>query len=1332
MAARKSGDRKERHTSDLTTTASIYPYFISVKSLSRFIPIFPFDNHDLIITPPLKTIIPMRKWILLIAISLASSASLLQAQSTARIKDSIKVEQLLLKAEDAFKKNKLRELKSTAQKAQQLASKNGFRELYLSTERYLGLYYQKKGNYDEALSAFNGGLAEAKVFQLENLTGMLHDDISSVYGEIGDTTLYLKHLKLASKYHQRCTSHKANIASLKKVSKYYRKKQNYIPDSVAYYQKRMADLHLIVGDTIEAAKLYAYITYNKVRANCTLSEAQYYKDLTITYAENELCKTTDSNKIDTLNFIIAKAYQNYAVFYEQKWGELSTSQLEEYVYNLFNAKEYFDKCHDNYDRFGILIFLSNTMTYALGYHEDAILIDLEFFKLLDKTDEETKKKLEKYKIGSYERMALNYKELGRYIESIKAYQNAINLCSNFASCKEKSLYYYDLADIYINYFPIDSLEQGYKFASLAFKNNHEYSFINKSDCISLLTQKYLALGMMDSVKSVLSWHHKKDDLDVATKLELAHFLQPTRPDSSLLIFKELLHSDHQLKVVDKIDILHKIVGTYTDNDNKQDLVLYMQTLHEQAKANKDSLMIFYSAAEILRLNSQDTLYISIDSMRDYHEEVCTHSKILSARENIDFQLLCMYDDIIFRLVEPYVNSDSIPEEVMEQLKYETVKLLDRLEQANTLFAEELSIVLIDHAIRMQDCAGAFEFANIALQKPFIINDVHQRQRFEELYALTQFCVKPYDYKEYEAAQKTIIYTCEFSGDTCCIVSKNFDMAINAIGECRNEDGLEYMKLARQWAGDEWSECYGSLNYLNYVELLALFRLERFEEVSIKSKQLEPDIFENIFKIADDQMSYDILGAVGEALNKHEEFERAFKYDEATVEFFSKTEYHERTGSGYLSMSVNAEKMGLHDLAFQSALDAIIGLEKSGCHFHITEAYVQALQTAPKDISEKLMRLLVGRFKELYDNYQTQYGHEEHQPKGLIRGPELIAARLYDVLDRVEIGKQEIEQLNTSLEIANSSLERTLDEKELALNEKILAIIEKNRAISDLEDANTKITSSKQRADSLNVKLGRANEAKSETITKLKEEQARSKRLMQGLSFSLALTLIFLLTTLALMSGLKRRKAAIEEQNKIIANQKSEIYHRVKDNFENLKNIIKIQQERTENKVVNETLQNTNDVIENYQQIHELIYSGKEGFMTNLKSLFTKLSLLKQKAYLNSVGPVEMIRDIDDGIMLPAKKATPLGLAIQEMMTNSFRHAFPNSVANPRIELNLSENNGQYQLEYKDNGIGFSQSQSAAGNTLGLSIIDFQVKNALKGDIKVASEPNGGTQYTIKF
>jgi len=109
-----------------------------------------------------------------------------------------------------------------------------------------------------------------------------------------------------------------------------------------------------------------------------------------------------------------------------------------------------------------------------------------------------------------------------------------------------------------------------------------------------------------------------------------------------------------------------------------------------------------------------------------------------------------------------------------------------------------------------------------------------------------------------------------------------------------------------------------------------------------------------------------------------------------------------------------------------------------------------------------------------------------------------------------------------------------------------------------------------------------------------------------------------------------------------------------------------------------------------------------------------------------------------GVMLDIPRATPAGLVINELITNSFKYAFPDSFdvrairnAPPTIRIELTKNEGMYVLTVRDNGIGLPPDLAVATTqTLGLKLVNFLAKHQMRAEIVVNS--NGGTEFVFRF
>jgi len=131
----------------------------------------------------------------------------------------------------------------------------------------------------------------------------------------------------------------------------------------------------------------------------------------------------------------------------------------------------------------------------------------------------------------------------------------------------------------------------------------------------------------------------------------------------------------------------------------------------------------------------------------------------------------------------------------------------------------------------------------------------------------------------------------------------------------------------------------------------------------------------------------------------------------------------------------------------------------------------------------------------------------------------------------------------------------------------------------------------------------------------------------------------------------------------------------------------------------------------------------------LKPLIDQIS----KSYLSS----QSIRTIVDtkGVALDIIRATPIGLIVTELVTNSLRHAFPQEMIAFResqkepcvIGIQLTNEEGSYLLKVFDNGIGMPAGfDPLTAKSLGLKLVNFLAKHQLRAKIHVNT--GKGTEF----
>jgi two-component sensor histidine kinase len=103
-------------------------------------------------------------------------------------------------------------------------------------------------------------------------------------------------------------------------------------------------------------------------------------------------------------------------------------------------------------------------------------------------------------------------------------------------------------------------------------------------------------------------------------------------------------------------------------------------------------------------------------------------------------------------------------------------------------------------------------------------------------------------------------------------------------------------------------------------------------------------------------------------------------------------------------------------------------------------------------------------------------------------------------------------------------------------------------------------------------------------------------------------------------------------------------------------------------------------------------------------------------------------DVDD-VMLDINTSIPLGLIVNELVTNSLKHAFPPGKSG-EINIKFDTTDDKYQLLVKDNGIGFPKDIDYKNTeTLGLRLVT-SLTEQIDGEIEFSNSP--GTSFKIIF
>ncbi len=203
-------------------------------------------------------------------------------------------------------------------------------------------------------------------------------------------------------------------------------------------------------------------------------------------------------------------------------------------------------------------------------------------------------------------------------------------------------------------------------------------------------------------------------------------------------------------------------------------------------------------------------------------------------------------------------------------------------------------------------------------------------------------------------------------------------------------------------------------------------------------------------------------------------------------------------------------------------------------------------------------------------------------------------------------------------------------------------------------------------------------------------------------------------------------AVLEERNKEKDFLLKEIHHRVKNNLQILSSLLSLQSNNEEDSTVLSALQESRNRVESMGLIHQKLYTKDNPTSVNLKEYIQELCDYLTDSFNSEEIFFTIIPEIQVGLA-DVETAIPLGLIINELITNSMKYAF-DGTQKGIVEVKLQEEGDKLILQVTDNGNG-SIAETGSGTNFGSQLIQILSKK-LKGVITVNQEE--GFQTTIVF
>ncbi|WP_374632008.1 PAS domain S-box protein [Ferrovibrio sp.] len=211
---------------------------------------------------------------------------------------------------------------------------------------------------------------------------------------------------------------------------------------------------------------------------------------------------------------------------------------------------------------------------------------------------------------------------------------------------------------------------------------------------------------------------------------------------------------------------------------------------------------------------------------------------------------------------------------------------------------------------------------------------------------------------------------------------------------------------------------------------------------------------------------------------------------------------------------------------------------------------------------------------------------------------------------------------------------------------------------------------------------------------------------------------------------ERIAASLKEKELMLG----EIHHRVKNNLQFIRSLIDLQASKIEDEGVRAMLTDCKNRINSMALVHNLLYQSKDFSLIDFQQFIQQVIHTLKASFVLSDRRVDLLVDAER-LSLPIDVAIPCGLIVNELIANSFKHAFPEGRGGRiTVQAGLAEKTNaegkNVVISVSDDGIGIPEDKDVtSGDTLGLTLV-YLLTDQIGGALAVnRANP---TRFELRF
>ncbi|MDA8173549.1 MAG: hypothetical protein M0018_03040 [Nitrospiraceae bacterium] len=220
--------------------------------------------------------------------------------------------------------------------------------------------------------------------------------------------------------------------------------------------------------------------------------------------------------------------------------------------------------------------------------------------------------------------------------------------------------------------------------------------------------------------------------------------------------------------------------------------------------------------------------------------------------------------------------------------------------------------------------------------------------------------------------------------------------------------------------------------------------------------------------------------------------------------------------------------------------------------------------------------------------------------------------------------------------------------------------------------------------------------------------------------------VFALLVLEDISARKRSEIALNESLKEKELLLMELYHRTKNNMNSVSSLLSLQMGSIKDPGTRLLFKEAQGRIRTMAMVHEMLYKTKGLSQLDMKDYLEQLA----RSVIRGYEAAGVILDMDlDPVQVSLDVAMPCGLIVNELLSNSMKHAFTGRTR-CKAGLSLKANGTEIELACYDNGTGFPEDfQIERSGALGLRLVG-ELARQLVGELDIRNE--NGAKVTVRF